>query len=133
MPSSSRRRHRSERSALFVRIPTGQAEALDRIAFERRVPKQELVADLVERYIADTGEAVVVDSTAEEMVVGRAELHPHTAPSEVLTLQEAAGLLQVKPKVVGELAEKGELPGRKLGDDWRFSRRALIEWLGSAV
>jgi excisionase family DNA binding protein len=29
------------------------------------------------------------------------------------------------------LAAKGELPARKLGRHWRFSRQAVLEWLGS--
>jgi excisionase family DNA binding protein len=28
-----------------------------------------------------------------------------------------------------ELAERGELPARRIGDSWRFSRRALLDWL----
>ena len=28
------------------------------------------------------------------------------------------------------LAEAGELPGRRIGGDWRFPRAALLEWLG---
>ena len=30
-----------------------------------------------------------------------------------------------------ELAEAGKLPGRKLGDAWRFSRAALVAWLST--
>ena len=28
-----------------------------------------------------------------------------------------------------ELAEKKELPGRKVGEEWRFSREAILAWL----
>jgi excisionase family DNA binding protein len=28
-----------------------------------------------------------------------------------------------------ELAEKQELPGRKVGEEWRFSREAIRAWL----
>jgi hypothetical protein len=27
------------------------------------------------------------------------------------------------------MAEQGTLPGRKVGDDWRFARAALLRWL----
>ena len=27
------------------------------------------------------------------------------------------------------MAEAGKLPGRRLGDAWRFSRAALVAWL----
>jgi hypothetical protein len=41
----------SETSALYVRIPTSEAEKLDRAAFELRSHKRDLVAALVERYV----------------------------------------------------------------------------------
>ena len=31
-----------------------------------------------------------------------------------------------------ELAEHGELPGRRIGGAWRFSRGALLAWLGGS-
>ena len=31
-----------------------------------------------------------------------------------------------------DLAEAGKLPGRRIGDRWRFSRTALIAWLAGA-
>ena len=122
-----------KRTALYVRIPEAQAEKLDRAAFELKVPKQDLIAGLVEdmkiaprltRRIA----AVEVD---DGLSVGRASLRP-TDPAEVLTLADAAALLQVDASVVESMAESGELPGRKLGGDWRFARAALIGWLGRA-
>jgi excisionase family DNA binding protein len=71
-------------------------------------------------------EVVEVD---DSLSVGRASFLPYGQP-EVLKLAEAADLLQVDTDVVVAMAEAGEIPGRKLGDDWRFSRLALIEWLG---
>jgi excisionase family DNA binding protein len=51
-------------------------------------------------------------------------------PAEVLSLADAAELLQVAPEDVEALATNGELPGRKIGEAWRFSRVALLRWLG---
>jgi excisionase family DNA binding protein len=48
----------------------------------------------------------------------------------VLTPAQLADLLQVEEEAVVELAERGDLPGRKLGDEWRFSRTAVLAWLG---
>ncbi len=48
---------------------------------------------------------------------------------EVLTIREAAGFLKLSDQHVRRLAEAGELPGRKLGDRWRFSRHALLRHL----
>src|SRR4051812_28155484 len=121
-----------KRTALYVRIPRSQAEKLDRAAFELKVPKQDLVAGLVEDMKIAPGftrrrtEVVEVD---DSLSVGRASFLPYGQP-EVLTLAEAAELLQAEEGVVEAMADSGDLPGRKLGEDWRFSRNALIEWLG---
>ena len=50
-------------------------------------------------------------------------------PHEVLSLEEAGELLQVGTEDIEALAEAGELPGRKIGSSWRFSRTALLAWL----
>lgn len=50
-------------------------------------------------------------------------------PKEVLTLEETAKWLGVKPETVRQQAKAGFLPGRKIGRAWRFSRAALLEWL----
>jgi len=49
----------------------------------------------------------------------------------VLTVDQLAELLQVDAKTVRSLAAKGELPGRKLGRHWRFSRQAVLDWLAT--
>jgi excisionase family DNA binding protein len=48
----------------------------------------------------------------------------------VLTLEQLAELLSLDVENAHGLAEAGELPGRKLGEEWRFSRRAILDWLG---
>jgi excisionase family DNA binding protein len=65
------------------------------------------------------------------MTVGHAEFRPAPAP-EVLTSEQAAELLAVEPAALLELAEQGELPGRQIGGEWRFSRSALLAWLGGS-
>ena len=52
---------------------------------------------------------------------------------EVLTLSEAAELLRVDAAVVRKLAEAGGLPGRQVGDEWRFSRSLLFDWLAGGA
>jgi excisionase family DNA binding protein len=121
-----------KRTPLYVRIPQSHAEKLDRVAFELKMPKQDLIAGLVEDMKIAPGftrrrtEVVEVD---DNLSVGRASFLPYGQP-EVLTLAEAADLLQVDEDVVERMAGAGEVPARKLGDDWRFSRVALIDWLG---
>ncbi len=48
---------------------------------------------------------------------------------EVLTLAEAAAYLRVTENEVARLVRDQGLPGRKLGDDWRFLKTALQDWL----
>ena len=109
---------------LFVRLPVEQADDLDRASHELKVAKKDLVTALVARHLR----RVVVEVGNDNLTVGRADFRPHPAP-EVLTLEQAAELLQVEPDQAVELAEAGELPGRRIGDSWRFSREALLAWL----
>jgi excisionase family DNA binding protein len=48
---------------------------------------------------------------------------------DVLNAEEAAQFLGFNPYTIREKARLGELPGRKIGREWRFSRRQLLEWL----
>ena len=55
--------------------------------------------------------------------MGAATLH------DVLDEAEAGALLRLEPAAVVACCEAGELPGRKLGGAWRFSRAALLSHL----
>jgi hypothetical protein len=48
---------------------------------------------------------------------------------DVLTLPEAAAYLRVKEKSLAEMAASGNVPGREIEGEWRFSRRAIEDWL----
>ncbi len=50
---------------------------------------------------------------------------------EILNLEEAATLLGVSVKTFNKVLHSQSLPARKIGREWKFSRRALIEWVGS--
>ncbi len=50
--------------------------------------------------------------------------------SDVLTASEAGLLLRVHAATVKRQAALGEIPGQKVGKSWRFSRQALLDWLG---
>jgi excisionase family DNA binding protein len=130
----ARRRRDPEYTALFVRIPSAEAEKLHQAADVLRTPKRELITKLVERFDPHdpvwTRELAGPPMPAEaEWEIGRHSFRPAEAP-EVLTPAQLAGLLQVDEEVVVELAERGEVPGRKVGEEWRFSRTAVLAWLG---
>ncbi len=49
---------------------------------------------------------------------------------EILDIAEAAALLGVSIKTFNKVLHTQDLPARKVGREWKFSRRALIEWVG---
>jgi excisionase family DNA binding protein len=121
----------SDRRALYVRIPLPTAKKLDHFTAEHGISKQDVVADLLEERLPQTWtRRVVVESADDALAVGRAEFFP-SEPSEVLTAEEAAEFLRTDAATVTTMAENGTLPGRKLGDEWRFTHSALLRWLGA--
>ena len=51
---------------------------------------------------------------------------------EILDVQGAATLLGVSPRTIYKLAAKGTLPAVKLGREWRFARKRLIDWVANS-
>ena len=118
--AKQRKRRDDDTAALFVRLPLEEAEKLDRFAFERRIPKRDVVRRLVAERL--DGADVLWHRPAPppftmplapdaDVVVGRADFVPSPA-SEVLTAEQAAELLQTDEEAVLALADAGELPGR---------------------
>jgi len=134
-------------SPLYVRLTSEQAGRLDRAAAAVPAHKKDLMGGLVERYVDPDGSVslaslreiaagapgrrVTIELGGDAPVVGHAEFRP-TGPLEVLDAAQAAELLAVAESAIIELAARGELPGRQIAGDWRFSRRALLDWLGGA-
>lgn len=50
---------------------------------------------------------------------------------EILTMEEAADLFSVSVKTFIKLLKEEKVPARKIGREWRFSKKALVEWLSS--
>ncbi|WP_081601748.1 methylation-associated defense system helix-turn-helix domain-containing protein MAD1 [Paraburkholderia kururiensis] len=53
--------------------------------------------------------------------------------SEILTLDEVAAYLKAGKRTVYRLAQKGEIPGFKLGGTWRFRRTELDRWIARCI
>src|SRR5262245_16821318 len=135
-------RKASADGALFVRLPTAAVEKLDRAAEALGMRKKDLVAGLVSRYVdpdSRRGLDALGSRSTREITLGVVEpastrgsysFQPYDAP-EVLTAAQAAQFLQIEEGEVIEMAEKGKLPGRRLGGGWRFSRAALVAWLST--
>jgi excisionase family DNA binding protein len=49
--------------------------------------------------------------------------------AEVLTMPEVAAYLRVPEEAVLELVAKDALPAQQIGGEWRFLKRAVVEWL----
>lgn len=124
--------------ALYVRIPLPEAAKLDAAAERLGRTKRDVIAALVAEHLDEDvrfeaqPRRVVIEDTPGELRLGHHRFSPAPAP-EVLTLEEAAALLRVEVGALRAWAQAGEVPGRRLGDDWRFRREALLDWLGAAA
>ena len=129
-------------SALYVRIPTAAVDKLGRAAEALGVHKKDLIAGLVTKYVdpdSPRGLDALGSLSTREIALGVVEpaatrgsysFQPYDPP-EVMNTEQAAQFLQIEEAVVIDMAEAGKLPGRKLGDAWRFSRAALVTWLST--
>jgi excisionase family DNA binding protein len=129
--------------ALYVRLPAHAADKLDRAAQALGRHKKDLVAGLIAKYVDPDSKRglsalgaladprrVTVDLGGSGPTLGAYSFQAYDPP-EVMTAEQAAQLLQLEVAVVLALAESGELPGRKLGTQWRFSRTAVLAWLAT--
>jgi len=132
--------------ALYVRLPAKAVDKLDRAAEVLGVHKKDLIAGLVSKYVDPDSRRglsalgalsqprrVTVELDDAGPTLGAYSFQPYDPPDlpEVMNAEQAGQLLQLEEKVVLELAESGKLPGRKLGNVWRFSRAAIIAWLAA--
>jgi excisionase family DNA binding protein len=104
-----------DRVPLFVRLPRQQAAALDRLVDSTGQRKQQLVSEFL----------------ADRLEVGRIDMKGtlESRSEDVLTLAEVAELLRLPLEAVKACAQEGGLPGRRIGDEWRFVRSAVLDWL----
>jgi excisionase family DNA binding protein len=133
-------------AALYVRLPHPEFEKLHRAAEALATNKKTIVTQLVSRYVDPDSVAglealrsslaahprrVTIDLPDEGLAVGHHAFTPAPLP-DVLTPAQASELLQVAEDELLALAEAGDVPGRRIGEQWRFSRPALIDWLAGA-
>ncbi len=48
---------------------------------------------------------------------------------EILTIEEAAGFLQIGKRSLYKLAKQGKVPGKKILNKWRFEKESLKAWI----
>ncbi len=54
--------------------------------------------------------------------------HP-SGDHEILTLEEVAQYLRLKPQTIYKWAQEKRIPAVKLGKEWRFRKSILDRWL----
>jgi len=54
-------------------------------------------------------------------------------PCEILTIREVAAILKVGTKTTYTMAQSGELPGFKVGGQWRFRRGDIDTWIQDRI
>lgn len=47
----------------------------------------------------------------------------------IMTIEEVAKYLKMKPQTIYLWAQKGNIPAVKLGKEWRFRKDVIDEWL----
>ncbi|QDU66533.1 helix-turn-helix domain-containing protein [Engelhardtia mirabilis] len=50
---------------------------------------------------------------------------------DILNIEQAAALLGVSVKTFNKVLHSQDLPARKIGREWKFSRSHLIDWVGA--
>lgn len=52
---------------------------------------------------------------------------------EIMTLEEVAKYLKVKPQTIYTWAQTGKIPAAKLGKEWRFRKSVLDKWFNNHI
>ncbi len=68
-----------------------------------------------------------------QVTTDRPQVTAPTVLPEVLTLAEAAEYLRISESEIHNLIRQQGLPGRKIGDEWRFLKAGLQDWLRSPL
>lgn len=48
---------------------------------------------------------------------------------EIMTLEEVASYLKLKPQTIYTWAQERKIPAAKLGKEWRFKRSIIDRWI----
>ena len=67
--------------------------------------------------------------TEVQALLSRLEEALEEAQDSVLNVEEASALLRIGEHEVRGLVKRGKLPGFRMGNGWKFSRRVLLEWV----
>lgn len=48
---------------------------------------------------------------------------------EIMTVEEVAKYLKLKPQTIYKWAQEGKIPAAKFGKEWRFKKSLIDEWI----
>jgi len=48
---------------------------------------------------------------------------------EILTVKELSALLQAHPGTIYKMSRRGQIPGFRVGGDWRFRKDEILRWM----
>lgn len=48
---------------------------------------------------------------------------------DILTMEQAAAMLQVSTRTIQRMVADGRMPGRQVGSQWRFDHEQLRQWV----
>lgn len=51
-----------------------------------------------------------------------------TNPNDIMTLEEVAEYLRLKPQTLYSWAQEKKIPAAKLGKEWRFRKSVIDKW-----
>jgi len=92
------------------------------------VATKELKLDSTGRLFGNV-KAPVLSVAAGAILNGNCQMTEGGAAKGTMSLGEVARYLEVEPARVEEWATKGELPGNREGDVWKFAREKVEAWL----
>jgi len=49
-------------------------------------------------------------------------------PDKIMTLEEVASYLRLKPQTIYSWAQEKKIPAAKLGKEWRFKKSIIDKW-----
>ncbi len=55
--------------------------------------------------------------------------HASASDHEIMTIEEVAHYLRLKPQTIYKWAQEKRIPAAKLGKEWRFRRSVIDAWV----
>jgi len=52
---------------------------------------------------------------------------------DIMTIEEVAKYLKMKPQTIYTWAQNGKIPAAKLGKEWRFKKSLIDEWFNQHI